>query len=102
MLLGTRNFATSDVRTLVINYTDWLMKGYALLSVTPSIAPGAVPPTQSTVGTTLIDPVEMTAYITLHCASVNETFTLNVVAKDTFGQTINDVLTINVNNPGSL
>jgi hypothetical protein len=102
MFLATRRFATGDVRTVRINYTDWLMPGYALQGVMANIAPGAAPPTQSTVGAIVTDPVEMTAYININCAPVNETFTLNVVATDTFGQTINDTLSIEIVNPGAL
>lgn len=102
MFLGTRRFANGDIRTIRINYTDWLMLGYALQSVTANIAAGAAPPTQSTVGAIVTDPVEMTAYININCAPVNEIFTLNVIATDTFGQTVNDTMSIEIVNPGAL
>lgn len=101
MFLGTRRFANNDIRTLVVNYSDWVMPGYALGSVTANVAAGAAPPTQSTVGNIVTDPVEMTAYINVNCASVNETFTLNVVATDTFGQEVNDTFTIIIDSPGA-
>lgn len=99
MLLGTRQYATNDVRAIKVNYTDWLIPGYTLSSVTATISPttGIL----STVGTIILDPIEMTAYITLRCGSVNETFTLLVVAKDTYGQTINDQLNVNIVAPGA-
>lgn len=99
MLLGTRNYAQNDVRKIVINYSDWLLHGYVLSAVTAAISPtsGIV----STVAAPTLDPTDMVAFVPLTCGSVNETFTLNIQARDTFGQTINDQITINVVAPGA-
>jgi hypothetical protein len=99
MLLGTRNYAQNDVRKIVINYCDWLLPGYVLSAVTASITPttGIV----STVAAPTLDPTEKVAFVPLTCGGVNESFTLNIQATDTFGQIINDQININVVAPGA-
>jgi len=100
MLLGSRKYATSDVRIIRVNYADWLFPGYVLRTVTATIAPTTG--ITSTVGTVTLDPTDMIAFIPLTCGSVvNETFTLTIQAQDTFGQTINDLLNITAVAPGS-
>lgn len=102
MLLGSRQFAITEIRTIPINYSDWVMPGYALASVVATISAPAVPTITSSVGAIVIDPVQMTAYINLNCGTVvNETFTLLVVAKDTYGQLVNDQLNITIVAPGA-
>ncbi len=98
MLLGTRNYAQGDVRKLVINYCDWLLQGYVLSAVTATITPTTA---KSTVAAASFDPTEKVVFIPITCASVNESFTLNVQATDTFGQTIHDQININVVAPGA-
>jgi hypothetical protein len=99
MILGTRNYAQNDIRILDICYADWLVRGYVLKTVTANITPTTG--IQSTVGTITLSPSEHMAFITVKCGAVNETFTLNVIATDSFGQTVNDIVTINVVAPGS-
>jgi hypothetical protein len=99
MLLGTRNFANGDVRKLVVDYSDWLFEGYHLNTVTATVSPST---TKSTVGTITLSPAEHKAFIVLNCATVNESFTLNVIATDTFGQTVNDQVLVNIVAPGAL
>jgi hypothetical protein len=100
MLLGSRQYALNDVRVIRVNYKDWLVPGYVLLSVTAAISPTTG--ITSTVGAVQLDPTEEIAFITLNCGTVvNESFTLNIQAKDTFGQTINDQLNVTVVTPGT-
>jgi hypothetical protein len=99
MLLGSRRYATSDVRIIRVNYADWLYPGYVLKTVTASITPTTA---TSTVGGITLDPTDQVAFIPLNCgAVVNEAFTLNIVASDTFGQVINDQLNVTVVTPGT-
>jgi len=98
MLLGTRNYANNDVRQLIVNYCEWLLPGYVLNTVTASITPATA---QSTVGAVTLDAEKMVAYVPVTCASVNESFTLALQATDTFGQTVNDQININVVAPGA-
>jgi len=100
MLLGSRQYALNDVRVIRVNYKDWLVPGYVLLSVTATTTPATG--LSSTVGAVQLDPTEEIAFLTLNCGSVvNENFTLNIQAKDTFGQTINDQLNVTVVTPGT-
>jgi hypothetical protein len=100
MLLGTRKYATNDVRVIRVNYCDWLFPGYVLGAVTANITPTAG--VASTVGPIKLDPSEKVAFIQLNCGpTVNEAFTLNVIATDTFGQTINDLLNVTIIAPGA-
>jgi hypothetical protein len=94
MLLGTRRYALNDVRVIRVNYNDWLAKGYVLKAVTANITPTSG--ITSTVGAITLDPTETVAFITLNCGSISESFTLNIQAQDTFGQTINDVLNVSI------
>ena len=98
MLLGTRNYAQNDVRKIVINYCDWLLQGYVLSGVTASVTPATA---TSTVAAPTLDPTEKIAFVPLTCGGVNETFTLNIQATDTFGQIIHDQINVNVVAPGA-
>jgi hypothetical protein len=99
MLLGTRKYATNDVRIIRINYSDWLYPGYVLSHVTATITPPSV---NSTIGPITLDPTEKVAFVQLTCGPiVNEMFTITVVATDTFGQTINDQLNVTIIAPGA-
>lgn len=100
MILGTRNYAYGDVRKIPFNYREWLMEGYVLKSVTATISPATG--IQSTVGAVTLDPEEQRAFVQLNCGAVNESFTLNIVASDTFGQVVNDQLAVNVVAPGAI
>lgn len=100
MLLGSRSYSYGDIRKVQVNYSGWLKEGYVLKSVTANISPTTG--ITSTVSTITLDPTEMTAYIQVNCGSVNESFTLNVIATDTFGQTINDQILINIVAPGAI
>jgi hypothetical protein len=100
MLLGSRQYAQNDIRVIRVNYKDWLYPGYVLKTVTATISPSSG--ITSTVGTITLDPTETIAFITLNCGTVvNENFTLNIVASDTFGQTINDQLSVTIVTPGT-
>jgi len=100
MILGTRTYGYGDVRKIQIDYCDWLTPGYVLSGVTASITP-TTGITSTVTSPATLSPDEKTAYITLTCGVVNESFTLNVVAVDTFGQTVNDTLNVNVVTPGA-
>ena len=98
MLLGQRFYAVNDVRVIRISYAQWLQPGYVLQRAVATI-PTAV---TSTVGSVVLDPTQTTALITLNCGSVvNESFTLNIQAQDTFGQTINDQLNVTIVTAGT-
>jgi hypothetical protein len=99
MLLGSRIFATSDIRRLVVNYEGWLNHGFTLVSVTATISPTSG--IKSTVGAITLDPRKEKAFVFLNCGTVNESFTLNVVATDNFGQTVNDQLLVAIASPGA-
>jgi hypothetical protein len=100
MLLGSRFFGTSDIRRLVVNYEDWLSQGFTLVSVTANISPTTG--ITSTVGAVTLDPDKKKAFIFLNCGTVvNESFTLNIVGTDNFGQTVNDQLLVTIMSPGA-
>lgn len=99
MLLATINLTTGDIRRIPIDYSDFLPQGYSLTTVTASISPATA---TSTVGQIQLDPDADLVYIWVTGGSVlNEQFTLNVVAKDNFGEVLNDQINFIVVSPGA-
>jgi hypothetical protein len=98
MLLGQRNYGYGDIRRITVNYNGWLQFGFVLSAVTANITPTTG--ITSTVGAITLDPEKERVFIYLNCGLVNESFTLNIVASDNFGQTVNDQLQVNIVAPG--
>jgi hypothetical protein len=99
MLLATINITSGDVRRIPIDYSDFLPQGYILTSVTASIAPTTA---TSTVGQVQLDPDADLVWIWVTGGSIlTEQFTLNIVAKDNFGEVINDQIAFNVVSAGA-
>lgn len=99
MLLDTRNIVQGDTRRFVIDYRDFLTKGYILATATATLTPGAT----STVGAVTLDETftQVYMYITGGTA-LNEIFTASLQVTDTDGQTVNDTINFTVVAPGAL
>ena len=99
MLLATINLTSGDTRRIPIDYSDFLPQGYSLTSVTATISPSTA---KSTTTQVQIDPDHDLAWIWVTGGSVlNETFTLNIVAMDNFGEVLNDQSAFTVVAPGA-
>ncbi len=94
MLLATINLTSGDVRRIPIDYSDFLSQGYTLTSVTATISPTTA---SSTTTQVQVDPDADLAWIWVTGGTVlNENFTLNIVAKDNFGEVLNDQIAFTV------
>ena len=101
MLLATRNITQGDVRRFVVDYKDWLNKGYVLDAATATLALTAGGDASSTVAAPSFNDSFTAIYVYVTAGNLNEAFTVSLQVKDTNGQTVNDTLNFTVVSPST-
>ena len=101
MLLATQNITQGDVRRYVIDYSQWLNKGFVLASATVTLALTTGGAATSTVSGTVLDDSKTQVYTFITAGALNEAFTASLQVKDTDGQTVNDTLNFTVVSPST-